>query len=102
MATTKDCVITAIINLEHALTHAKQGEAEHSTRPIETAIGVLKEAILYDIVFASTGAEVDDTDLDNIVVGVTAHCRCGHSFAADVRCAAKSLFRKHGDGCQID
>lgn len=75
----------AIDSLDHALMHVKQGEAEHARRPLNTAIHKLRHAILSDIVCASVAAVDDESAVGNIIVGVTAHCRCGHSFCDDVR-----------------
>lgn len=73
-------------SLQHGLNHLKQSnldeEGQHAMRPLVNAERKLKEAMLHDVVFASVAAEEDYPG--HVVLGVTAHCRCGHCFAADV------------------
>lgn len=83
--------------IEHAMGHLKQSnlddEGRHAMRPLESALHNLKHCLRADIVVASTGASWDDCS-GNIIVGVTAHCRCGRSFCDDVRAAALNLKTK--------
>lgn len=76
----KQKIQEVIDSLEHENMHVEQNEAG----PLNTAIRKLKRAILSDIVCASVAAIDDESSTGNIVVGVTAHCRCGHTFYDDV------------------
>ncbi|MFH1417295.1 MAG: hypothetical protein ABII12_03300 [Planctomycetota bacterium] len=83
----REYVVDARNKLEHALFHLKQagdndelrsglGAAEQSLRCILKSLG--------DRVHASTCAQRCDKMPGNIVIGVTAHCSCGHVFCDDV------------------
>lgn len=84
----RSVVLECIHQLEHSLYHLKQAndaEAQSGRTGVEAALRKLKEATLHDVIFASTYAEWDELSVQNIIVGVTAHCQCGHCFCDDVR-----------------
>lgn len=84
--------------VQHAIYHFKQSnldeEGQHGFPNLLRAEKKLREAMLYDVVFASVAAEVNGP---TVTVGCTAHCRCGHSFAADFESALSAVAAK-GEG----